>query len=363
MTGTQSETQVDNSPSGAAEGEDLFGRTAKILDRNTRLSASRQKQITKAERELQELLRQKTEDDLDVEHGTLPMFPEMTSGMPHKWARTSLFCSVMHGDRPVHNQVKLTSRSDFNIVYTGEQLGMADNDVFLHVVKLAENQSTRGKIHFVRSRFLRDINRTPGNSGYLWLESSLRRLASATIFIEDSRGRGGVFRLIKDLIWNKETDEYWFSLDPNLPSFFEISKIAFINLESRRRYKYPFSKWLQNYVSSHRANDWHMISVENIMLWAGITGRERDFVSKETRGLRRALNELVTGDDIRHDWSIYTRIKNGEKVNMVKWFRLPRKSDDDKISADRSPVLIEGTAEHEDNPIAEALKELLGAND
>ncbi len=349
----------------SSESPPLGGSVLEKLERNARLSVERQREIAKAQSELRALMDEDVDDGDDVIHGTLPLFPEMSSGMPHKWTRTSLFCSVMHGVRPFHKQVKLATRSDFRIVYTGEQLDMADNDVFLHVIKMSENQSTRDRIHFVRSKFLKQINRTPGTSGYNWLESSLKRLAEATIFIEDTQGKGEMFRLIKEMRWDRMSEEYWIRIDPRIITFFEISKIAFINLESRRRYKYQLSKWLQNYVSSHKVNEWHIISIENIMQWAGIQGRERDFINKETRGLRKALNELVEGGDISSDWEIYSRTKAGEKIAMVKWFRLSRKADadDEETRPDKKPLLIEGTVEKlQPDFIAGALKEVFGTN-
>ena len=81
-------------------------------------------------------------------------------------------------------------------LYTGEQLDMADNDVFLHALLLAQGRKAGEQIHFVRSHFLQAIGRSPGTTSYKWLKDSLQRIASASLFIENSDGDGKMFRLI-----------------------------------------------------------------------------------------------------------------------------------------------------------------------
>ncbi len=249
----------------------------------------------------------------------LPLFPEQSSAMPHHWTRTSLFSSIQAGSRRLFQEERLSSRSDFTVLYTGPQLDMADNDVFLHVVQMAQNQNADSIISFTRSRFLKAIGRVDeGKKTYKWLETSLRRLASATLFIENSEGRGKMFRLIRDMAWDTSTGRSWVQLDPQIVEFFQASQLAFIDFEARLKLGSPLAKWLQNYACGHRAGEWHHVTVENLRVWSG-GGLMRNFVAKG-RGLRAALSELEDAGII-DEAEIYVGVSNGEKVKMVRWWR------------------------------------------
>lgn len=249
----------------------------------------------------------------------LPLFPEQSSAMPHHWTRTTLFSSFQAGARRTFQEERLSSRADFEVLYTGPQLDMADNDVFLHVVQMAQNQPADSIITFTRSRFLKAIGRVDeGKKTYKWLETSLRRLASATLFVENSEGHGRMFRLIREMAWDTSAGRSWVQLDPRIVEFFQVSQLAFIDFEARLKLGTPLAKWLQNYACGHRAGEWHHVTVENLRVWSG-GGLMRNFLAKG-RGLRAALSELEEAGIIDES-EIYAGTVNGEKVKMVRWWR------------------------------------------
>jgi hypothetical protein len=273
----------------------------------------------KVNKELAEKLKAELEDGKVVMPSQLPLFPELSSAMPHHWTRTTLFTSVPKGGRKMYAQERLASRSDYQILFTGEQLDMSDNDVFLHVLQLAQNQTAGSVIPFIRSKFLHEIGRSDeGSNSYKALEKSLRRLASATLFIENGEGQGRVLRLVKDMSWDKRSGQYWVILDPIIVEFFEKSQIAFIDFEARKQLESPLSKWLQNYASGHSVGDWHHISVENLRVWSG-GGEMRNFMS-HGRGLPLAVEELQLAGII-DEAEFYTTILEGKKTKMLKWWR------------------------------------------
>ncbi|AYN96621.1 RepB family plasmid replication initiator protein [Pseudomonas sp. LTJR-52] len=298
-------------------------RVKALLQKREAEARARQEEAERASEEVRELrVEPGGQGSLDLQ---LPLFPEYASAMPHHWTRTTLFASIARGKRKLHHRQQLASRSDFTILYTGQQLDMADNDVFLHALQLAQNQDAGQVIHFVRSKFLEGIGRSAsGQNTYAWLENSLRRLAEATLFIESDQGQGLMVRLIKDMAWNKKQDEYWLALDPHIVKFFQQSQIAYIDFEVRKKLRYALSKWLQNYACGHRAGEHHFVSIENLMHWSGSTGRVRDFAEHKERGLRVALAELESHGVIR-EWDIYERPNGRKKQLMVKWFR-PQKT-------------------------------------
>ncbi len=223
---------------------------------------------------------------------SLPLFPELEAAMPNHLARSALFCVIKPGRRKMLDKSKIASRSEVTIEYSGKTLDMADNDVFLHALRLAQGQQTGAQIHFERASFLRDIGRVErGTSGYKWLEESLDRLATGTIFISTTRYKT-VFRLINAYKMDKDTGEYWLSIDEGILKLFNNSEYGFIDMEARKRFArgMDLAKWLQNYVSSHKGGERHTISVENLFRWSGGgEGRLRDF---KDRSLPKALDEL-----------------------------------------------------------------------
>lgn len=248
----------------------------------------------------------------------LPLFPLDKSAMPHKWTRSSLFMSISSGRRARFVKTRLASRDDLSMIYTGEQLDMADNDVFLHALRLAQFKPAGEPIYFVRSQFIESIGRTPGTTSYKWLKDSLQRLASATLFIENAAGDGRMCRLINELAWKRQSEEFWLSLDPEIMHFFGKHELAHIDFNARLELKAPLAKWLQNYASGHRAGDWHCISVENLRDWSG-AGEMRNFLSK-ARGLPKALAELEAVGVIE-EFVFYTRKNGRDNERMVKWWR------------------------------------------
>ncbi|TWH76022.1 replication initiator protein A [Azomonas agilis] len=301
----------------------LAARVAAIAKKNThklKTEKSKQQSLAAALQREQEQQIPNTPPQIPLQ---LPLFPQDKSAMPHKWTRSSLFMSVAAGgksnlSRPKYVKTRLASRNDLTLFYTGEQLDMADNDVFLHAIRLAQGQAAGAPIYFVRSQFLEAIGRTTGTSGYKWLKDSLQRLASATLFIENADGDGKMFRLIKELSWKRQNEEFWLSLDSEIVQFFGKHELAHIDFQARLELRAPLAKWLQNYASGHRSGDWHHVSVENLRVWSG-SGEMRNFMGKG-RGLPKALEELVA-TNIIEEYEFYETKTLGRYEKMVKWWR------------------------------------------
>lgn len=288
-------------------------RVAAMVKRNKAVGAERTK-LAKA------LIDEQSGDEKPPQIALqLPLFPGDKSGMPHKWTRSSLFMSISSGRRAKYVKTRLASRDDLTLVYTGEQLDMADNDVFLHTLRLAQFKPVGEQNYFVRSQFLEAIGRSVGTTSYKWLKDSLQRLASATLFIENADGDGKMLRLIKDLSWKQKNEEFWIALDPEIANFFGQHELAHIDFTARLELKAPLAKWLQNYASSHRLGDWHCVSVENLRVWSG-GGEMRNFMSKG-RGLPKALAEIEAAGIIE-EYEFYVS-KSGPRKNekMVRWWR------------------------------------------
>ncbi|WP_296235752.1 replication initiator protein A [uncultured Pseudomonas sp.] len=239
-------------------------------------------------------------------------FPRKASAMPTTWTRTSLFSSLKKGQRRLLVDELVESRNDCCVRVSGEQLDMCDNDVFLHIIQLAQGSGSGALIYFERSTFLRAIGR--GNDlsseSYRRLEGSMKRLASTTIFIEGVGG-GESFHLINKLTWGCG-GRYCIAMDPVIVSIFASQFLTYIDMDVRLRLRSPLAKYLQNYVCGHNVGR-HAIPCESLRRWSGSTGRLRDFTN---RALPAALGELEAQGLIRN-WEI--------GLEMVRWSRLPHR--------------------------------------
>lgn len=220
---------------------------------------------------------------------TLPLFRDGDSAIPNHLARSSLFAPIQRGRRPMHDNALLATPAGGEIRYSGKQLDMADQDVFLAVMKLAAGQDPRKPVRINRSDFLRMIGRRNGSSDYRWLDESFRRLTLGTISLHTSRINAHL-SLIVSWVENSEVGDWEVVIGERILSLFASREYAFIDLEQRMRIERntDLAKWLQAYACTH-APGLHRVSVDNLKTWCGNGGRLRDFRS----ALTEALAELV----------------------------------------------------------------------
>nr|WP_311528570.1 plasmid replication initiator TrfA [uncultured Ralstonia sp.] len=117
--------------------------------------------------------------------GQLPLFPEEdTSALPNYIARTPLFAPIQRGRRKMHDDAVLPSPEGCEVRFTGKQLDMADQDVFMLALKYAQGVDLNQPVRCDRAEFLRDLGWKPGKNGafgtsaYAWLDQSFKRLAN-----------------------------------------------------------------------------------------------------------------------------------------------------------------------------------------
>ncbi|MEC7118953.1 MAG: replication protein C, IncQ-type [Pseudomonadota bacterium] len=243
----------------------------------------------------------------DQQQRTLPLFPLLESAMPNHLARSSLFAPIKSGQRQIHEKALMASRGDASIYYSGHQLDMADNDVFLQALRVAQGVRLGDSIYFNRAQFLREIGRTTGRSQYEWLQDSFYRLTSGTVLIQTKRYKAAL-HLIDGYALDEDTGEYWLRMNPEIIKLFGHMEYGLVDMHTRLRIgrKQDMAKWLQNYVATHEEGKTHVISVQLLQLWSGSTGRLRDF---QARSLTKALVELerlglITDVHIRGDGKV-----------------------------------------------------------
>ena len=259
-------------------------------------------------------------------YGTLPLFPPLESAMPNHLARSSLFAPIKTGERQMHEKALMASRGDASIYYSGHQLDMADNDVFLQALRVAQGLRLGDSIYFNRAQFLREIGRSVGKSQYEWLQESFYRLTSGTVIIQTKRYKAAL-HLIDGYALDEQTGEYWLRINPEIVKLFGHMEYGLVDIHTRLRIgrRQDMAKWLQNYVATHEEGKTHVISIHLLQLWSGSTGRLRDF---QTRSLIKALTEL---ERLGLICEVQTR-----SDGKVSWKRVPQEKLPEELSASTS---------------------------
>lgn len=264
----------------------------------------------------------------------VPRTPGETAPMSNYLARTSLFAPIRRGRRVMHDKQQLHSPEGIDVLYSGKQLDMADQDVYLTALRLAAGVKPGDKIVINRAAFLRMLGykHNPGARDYKWLEEAFYRISTGRVLIEAKNIKANL-PLIGALLFDERSGDYYFTIPMETYALWAKNLYGYIDLEKRHALErnVPLSKWLQSYAQSH-APGMHTISMELLHHWCGYGGRLRDF----RESLVVALEEL-TRVGILKSWEIQVRGAGRQKKNMITWVR-ERSHKGDTETVDAPPL-------------------------
>lgn len=256
---------------------------------------------------------------------SVPRTPGETAPMSNYLARTSLFAPIRKGRRVMHDKQMLHSPEGIDVLYTGKQLDMADQDVYLTALRLAGGIKAGDRILINRAAFLRMLGykHNPGARDYKWLEESFYRISTGRVIIKAKHIEANL-PLMGALLTDTRSGDYYFTIPRETYALWAKNLYSYIDLEKRHALErnVPLSKWLQSYAQSH-APGTHTISMDLLHLWCGYGGRLRDFRDS----LTGALEEL-TRVGILTSWAIQERGKGRQKKIMISWVRERTHRDD-----------------------------------
>ena len=226
----------------------------------------------------------------------LPLWPELTRIIPNHIARSSLFAPIKKGPRKIHDRELIASRDDVVICYTGKQLDMADQDVFLQALELYRyTELAQRETTVNRADFLRSISKDKiGDSQYKWLDEAMHRLKTGTVTITAKKYKVEL-SLIDEWERDGEIDQMQLSINPKIKTLFTNNEFGYINwphrmaIENRK----DLSKWLQSYFSAHQKGP-QRHTYKTIKKLSGLKTRINDLI----KDINEALNELVRVQEI-----------------------------------------------------------------
>ena len=250
--------------------------------------------------------------------GQLPIFPEEdTSALPNYLGRTPLFAPIRPGRRQIHDQSQLASPEGVEVFFTGKQLDMADQDVFMLALKFAQGTDLNQPVRCNRAEFLKALGWQPGKktgafgkSAYDWLDQSFQRLSAGTIGIRTKRYMANL-SLVSVWVQDNVTGEWEFTIGGKICALFQNDEFSFIDLRKRQQIaaRVNMAKWLQSYAASHERGV-HHISIAKLKEWCGYASPMRKF--------REALGEAL--DELQRV-GILESVEFFKEDTMVKWVR------------------------------------------
>lgn len=240
----------------------------------------------------------------------VPVTPKGTAPMGNELARTSLFAPIKRGRRKIIDMARLSSPEGIALWYFGKQLDEADRDTYLVALYLAKGVAPDTPVKVNRAEFLRLMGKNQSGKAYQLLKQSFTRVSTGRLFYDTPQEEGST-PLLGPLKYDKETEEYYFTIPADSLRAFGLQAFGYVDMEKRRQIasKAELAKWLQCYAVSHAKGE-HRVSVANLKTWCGNEGRARDFRAY----LLIALAELVRVG-VLESWELY------ENNKKVKWIR------------------------------------------
>ena len=182
---------------------------------------------------------------------SLPMWPEVTRGVPNAFLRNALFGTS--STRKTHKRRTLiTSVEQYEVRFKGETFNQTDLDVWETLLHLARLQPLGTKVEFTAHSLLKELGRGTGGKDHDQLKEELARLGSGWTEITDKKAKktfAGNF--ISSYVRDDETERYVVSFTPEMAHLYEAGH-TLIDLEQRRALgKNSLAKWLHGHYSSH----------------------------------------------------------------------------------------------------------------
>jgi hypothetical protein len=241
----------------------------------------------------------------------VPVTPKGTAPMGNELARTPLFAPTKRGRRKIHDMTTLPSPEGISLWYFGKQLDVGDQDTYLTAIMLAKGQPPDTPIKINRAEFLKLMGKNQSGFAYKLLQQSFTRVSTGRLFYDTPKEEGST-PLLGPLRYDKETEEYFFTIPKESLRAFGFQAFGYVDMEKRRMISgknTELAKWLQCYAVSHQKGE-HKIGVDNLKAWSGFEGRTRQFRAN----LIEALAVLVRVG-ILDAWEFY------EDDKKVKWIR------------------------------------------
>ncbi|ECP2388588.1 hypothetical protein FV612_21640 [Salmonella enterica] len=246
-------------------------------------------------------------------------WPEEVAAMPTELTRVSLFGlpADKPGARKMLRAMKLDSRSDVEVLYTGEQLSAKEETTWLACFRLGRGVPMGQRIYLNLTDLLSELklSNTGGKRGNRQaVMTRLDRLSAAHFKVHFKRGEKTYSITTGMLKWGieNETGAMYIRLDPDGAALFE--NLSYQPWEVRLSLHSDVSARMLSYISGHEQGKPHSQTLDNLKRWCGYGGERRKFRT----AIHSAIEELESKGVLVKGSS---KIVSGARGDVVCWVR------------------------------------------
>jgi hypothetical protein len=226
--------------------------------------------------------------------------------IPNALIRSSLFSVNRKPSSEVFVKRKISSLSNYEITYTGEELGQSDCQIFYCLLGLFRHGNRR-QDGFVEVRISDLLDKlgvsSSGGSSYEWLWMHMERLKRAEISVKSQRYKY-IGNLISEIEKNDANGTVAFIMNSKMAALSE--DYTLIRLDRKIKISSLLGKWLHDFYSSHEYGIPMKLDVMR-----GLSGSSMDKHAFK-RQIKKALDE-VSSVGVIDGYSI-----EGETLSVMK---------------------------------------------
>ncbi|MBU0801136.1 MAG: replication initiator protein A [Alphaproteobacteria bacterium] len=225
---------------------------------------------------------------------SFPFWDDDNRGVPNPLIRGGLFGVGTSAKREFFPNMHVSSLSNYEITYTGQDLQQDDLSVWMSLINLARKSPLSDKVRFTGYQLIRDLGWRMHSDSYRRAQESIERLKVTGIKIstkDKSEGYSG--SLIREYAW-ADADEngntkWMVRFEPRVSVLFMNDTTTMLEWETRKKIgtRATVAQWLHAFYATHR--DPIPLSVEKLHELC----RSDAQLSTFRRNLRNALDKLV----------------------------------------------------------------------
>jgi hypothetical protein len=232
--------------------------------------------------------------DLRVLQDSFPFWDDENRGVPNPLIRGGLFGVGTSAKREFLPNMPISSLSNYEITYTGQDLQQDDLSVWMSLINLARQTALSDKVRFTGYQLIRDLGWRMHSESYRRAQESIERLKVTGIKISTKdKAEGYAGSLIREYAWadadEKGNTKWMVRFEPKVSVLFMNDTTTLLEWETRKKIgpRATIAQWLHAFYASHR-DPWPL-SVQKLHELC----RSDAQLSTFRRNLRNALDRLI----------------------------------------------------------------------
>ena len=211
------------------------------------------------EREQKALMQVSKRFDERVLQEQFPFWDDESRGVPNPFIRSGLFGVKQGPKREFLTSVRITSLSNYEVEYRGEELQQDDLSVWMSLINMARQQPLSDMVRFTGYQLIMDLGWRMHSESYQRAKSSIERLKVTGITIHSKDKTSGYSgSLIREYAWDHMDDKgdakWMVRFEPRISVLFMEDTTTLLEWETRKNIgtRATLALWLHAFYTSHR---------------------------------------------------------------------------------------------------------------